>query len=37
MEEVLVKTHLIVTDIHDEYNIKWCGRILDAEPKFKAL
>lgn len=35
MEEVLVKTHLIVTDIHDEYNIKWCGRILDAKPKFK--
>ena len=35
MEEVLVKTHLIVTDVHDEYNIKWCGRILDAKPKFK--
>lgn len=35
MTEVLIKTHLIVTDIHEEYNINWSGKILDAKPKFK--
>ena len=35
MTEVLVKTHLIVTSIHEEYNINWSGKILDAKPKFK--
>lgn len=35
MKEVLVKTHLIVKDVHDEYHINWCGKILDAKPKFK--
>lgn len=35
MAEVLVKTHLVVTDIHEEYNINWSGKILDAKPKFK--
>ena len=35
MEEVLIKTHLIITDIHDEYRIKWVGKILDTKPKIK--
>ena len=35
MKEVRVKTHLIVTGIHDEYNIKWTGKILDTKPKIK--
>ena len=35
MEEVSIKTHLIVTDIHEEYHIDWCGKIMDANPKFK--
>lgn len=35
MEEVLVKTHLIVTDVHDEYDMNWCGKIMDAKPKLK--
>ena len=35
MEEVKIKTHLIITDVHDEYDIKWCGRILEAKPKFE--
>ena len=35
MAEVLVKTHLIVTDVHEEYDINWCGRILDVKPKIK--
>ena len=35
MAEVLIKTHLIVTDIHEEYSINWSGKILDAKPKFK--
>ena len=35
MEEVMLKTHLIITDIHNEYHIKWCGKIKDTKPKFK--
>ena len=35
MEEVLIKSHLIVTDVHEEYNIKWVGKIMDVKPKFK--
>lgn len=32
MHEVKVKTHLIITDIHDEYHMNWCGKILDVKP-----
>ena len=32
MGETLVKTHLIITDIHDEYEMNWCGKIFDAKP-----
>lgn len=32
IENVLIKTHLIVTDVHEEYSIKWCGRIVDTNP-----
>lgn len=35
MEEVLMKTHLIVTDIENDYHIKWVKRILDTTPQFK--
>lgn len=35
MDEILIKTHLIVKDVHEEYHIKWIGKILDAKPKFK--
>ena len=35
MGEVLLKTHLIVTDIHEEYDINWCGKILNTKPMFK--
>ena len=34
IEEKLVKTHLIVTDIHEEYHINWIGKIKDSKPKF---
>ena len=34
VQEVMVKTHLIITDIHSEYHMKWCGKILDAKPLF---
>lgn len=34
MQEVAVKTHLIITNIHEEYNIKWLGRIIDTNPLF---
>lgn len=37
MAEVLVKTHLIVTDVHEEYNINWCGKIINTKPKIKMV
>lgn len=35
MEEKLVKTHLIVTDIENDYNIKWVKTIKETRPMFK--
>ena len=35
MTEVKVKTHLIITDIHNEYEVHWCGRMKDADPVIK--
>lgn len=35
MEEVAVKTHLIITDIHEEFHMNWCGKIFDAKPKLQ--
>lgn len=35
MEEIMVKSHLIVKEVHDEFSINWCGRILDTKPEFK--
>ena len=35
MEEISIKTHLIITDIHDEYHMNWCGKIADADPLLK--
>ena len=35
MDEILIKSHLIVTDVHEEYSVKWIGRILDTKPEFK--
>lgn len=35
IENVMIKTHLIITDIHEEYSIKWCGTIIDAKPELK--
>ena len=32
MQEISIKTHLIITDIHDEYHMNWCGKIMDAKP-----
>ena len=32
MEETLIKTHLIITDIHEEYEMNWCGKIFDTKP-----
>jgi hypothetical protein len=32
MNETLVKTHLIITDIHEEYHIDWCGSIANTQP-----
>ena len=35
MKEILIKTHLIVKEVHNEYNTKWIGKIIDTKPKFK--
>ena len=35
IEEIMVKTHLIVSDVHEEYHMKWCGKIRDTKPKFE--
>ena len=35
MQEVMLKTHLIITDIHNEYHMDWCGKIADAKPKLE--
>lgn len=35
VEEVLIKTHLIITSIHDEFEMKWQGRIIDTNPLLK--
>ena len=32
MEQVSIKTHLIITDIHNEYHMNWCGKIVEAKP-----
>ena len=34
-EEVLIKTHLIIKDIHEEYEFNWTGKILDSKPKIE--
>ena len=33
MEEIAVKTHLIIKDIHEEYYMDWCGSIINTKPK----
>lgn len=35
MQEIKLKTHLIVANVHDEYSINWCGRIVDTKPLLK--
>ena len=35
MQEVMLKTHLIVTDVHEEYFVDWCGSIANTKPLFK--
>ena len=35
IEERMIKSHLIVTDVHNEYHIQWLGRMLDCKPQFK--
>ena len=35
MEEISIKTHLIITDIHDEYHMNWCGKLANAKAQLK--
>ena len=32
MQEIMVKTHLIIKDIQNEYHMNWCGKLFDAKP-----
>lgn len=32
---VKVNTHPIVSEIHEEYHINWCGKIMNTHPKLK--
>ena len=34
-DTIAIKSHLIVTDVHEEYSIDWCGRVLDSNPIIK--
>ena len=31
----MLKTHLIVTDVHEEYFVKWCGKMTNVRPLLK--
>ena len=35
MGEVKIFSHLIVRDVHEEYSIRWMGRMLDTKPQLK--
>jgi len=32
MNETMIKTHLIIKDIHEEYYMNWCGSIKNTKP-----
>lgn len=34
-DSTLVKTHLIIKDIHSEFSIKWRGNIANSKPVFE--
>lgn len=35
MQEIKIKSHLIIIDVHSEYDMNWCGKILDAKPEIE--
>lgn len=35
MQEIRIKTHLIITDVRDEYSVKWFGSIINCDPVLK--
>lgn len=35
MSEVMLKTHLIVTDVHEEYFVEWNESIANTDPVFQ--
>lgn len=35
IEERMIKTHLVVTGMHEEYRFNWCGKIANTKPMFK--
>ena len=35
MAEIKLKTHLIISDVHEEYRIKWTGKMANVKPLIK--
>lgn len=35
IDEVSIKSHLIITDIHEEFSINWTGKILGTKPRIE--
>lgn len=35
MAIVNLKTHLIISDMHEEYFVKWIGKLMDTKPLIK--
>ena len=35
MQIVKLKTHLFIADTHEEYIVKWCGKLANTKPEFK--
>ena len=35
MAIVNLKTHLIISDMHEEYFVKWTGKLMDVKPLIK--
>lgn len=32
IDDVMIKSHLIITSVQEQYEIKWCGKLKDTNP-----
>lgn len=35
MQEVMLKTHLFCAEVHEEYFVKWCGKLANVKPQLR--